>query len=291
MDFSINNAQRKKICKLCKIYAVCLLPIGVLGIGGEGIMNEFCGHARFATMLTVLGVTYLVYSEQKKSDVIVSLLICSIGLLSLRSKMFGFYTAFVCIMILWKNINLNKIISFKNILLVITVLVLVLFFAQYKIEFYFVNGTKAINMFARPLLYVKSFEILNDFPFFGTGFGSYATHASAEYYSPLYMTYNLYLSPEIGEGLFISDTYFPVFAQFGYVGLALFIWFWARRINHAYHNLKLYGNIVYFKLAILILIFFFIESVADSTFTHNRGMAMMVLLAVILNNCYKKNVV
>ena len=34
------------------------------------------------------------------------------------------------------------------------------------------------------------------------------------------------------------------------------------------------------KIAILIMVFMFIESVADSTFTQNRGMYMMMLLAL-----------
>lgn len=34
-----------------------------------------------------------------------------------------------------------------------------------KIEFYFIDGLFADNMFARPLLYVKAIDILNDFPF------------------------------------------------------------------------------------------------------------------------------
>ena len=40
-------------------------------------------------------------------------------------------------------------------------------------------------------------------------------------------------------------------------------------------------------LTILIFIFFIIESIADSTFTHNRGMVMLMLLAIILNNKYE----
>ena len=40
-------------------------------------------------------------------------------------------------------------------------------------------------------------------------------------------------------------------------------------------------------MTILIFIFFIIESIADSTFTHNRGMVMLMLLAIILNNKYE----
>ena len=52
-------------------------------------------------------------------------------------------------------------------------------------------------------------------------------------------------------------------------------------------NFEIYNNELLFKLTILIFIFFIIESIADSTFTHNRGMVMLMLLAVILNNKYE----
>lgn len=245
------------------------------------------GYSRYATIMIVLGTTYIIYSRQYKRKLYITLVIYSIGLLSLRSKMFGFYIAFVCVMFLWKKVSVKKLVSLKMVILFSFMIIAVIYVAKEKIEFYFIDGLFADNMFARPLLYVKAIDILNDFPFFGTGFGSYATFASAEYYSPLYYTYDLYISPEIGRGLYISDSYFPVFAQFGYVGFVLFVCFWFRLLKIAKTNFEIYNNELLFKLTILIFIFFIIESIADSTFTHNRGMVMLMLLAIILNNKYE----
>lgn len=286
LNFNISEHQRYRICSFCKITALCLLPIGILGFGGTGIMNVFCEHARFATMLTILSFVYLIYSDQRRKDIIIAILICAIGLTSFRSKMFGFFTAYICILLLWKNIKINWKAYIRIFPYIIILLALILYAAKEKIQFYFIDGVEAENMFARPLLYLKSIEILNDYPVFGTGYGSYATFASGEYYSPIYIDYDLYLSPEIGKGEFISDTYFPVFAQFGYVGFALFVWFWVRRYKSSLRNFKQYHNEIYFKIVILIIIFFFIESIADSTLTHNRGAEMMMLLAITLNNRY-----
>ena len=286
LDFSIPKSKYRKLQKFCKYSAFCLIPIGLSGVSYGGLMSAFGGPPRYATMLTILGLTYLVYSKQEKKDIKISLLICSIGLLSLRSKMFGFFAAFSGMMFLWHNVKPKKIVSIKTIIIASIILIVMLYVAREKIEFYFVEGTQAENMFARPLLYVKSWEILQDYPFFGTGLGSYATDASAVYYSPLYKEYGLIYSHEIGEGMFISDTYFPVFTQFGFVGIFLFLCFWYRRIKDATRNLSIYSNELFFKLAILIVFFFFIESTADSTLTHNRGMMMMILLAIILNNRY-----
>ena len=285
LPFGFNEIDRRKLCKTSVFFSFLIIPIGFLNPGGGGLMDMFGGHSRYATMAIALGTTYLFFSQRRKKDLYITLLIYSIGLLSLRSKMFGFYAAFVGIMFLWNKIPRRKyILSPKTIIIFSVVLLVVMYVARDKILFYFVDGVNADNMFARPLLYLKAIEILNDYPLFGTGFGSYATHASALYYSPLYFTYGLYLSPEIGQGLFISDTYFPVFAQFGYVGLALFLLFWWKRYKTAKGNYMRTGGALPFKMVILIMVFFFIESIADSTFTHNRGMYMMMLLALFLKD-------
>lgn len=285
LPFDFYEKDSRSLCKISIFISLLILPIGILNPGGGDLMNMFGGHSRYATMSIALGTTYLFFSKRRKKDLYITLLIYSIGLLSLRSKMFGFYAAFIGIMFLWNKIPRRKyILSPKTIIIFSVILFGVIYVAREKIFFYFVSGVNAENMFARPLLYVKAIEILKDYPLFGTGFGSYATHASALYYSPLYFSYGLYLSPEIGQGLFISDTYFPVFAQFGYVGLALFLLFWWKRYTTAKNNYIKTGDMLPFKMVMLIIIFFFIESIADSTFTHNRGMYMMMLLALFLKD-------
>lgn len=284
IGINLNDTYKKKICCFCKIFALLILPVGLINMGGGPIMNEFLGgYARYATISICLGTTYLLFSNQNKKDIVVTFLIYAIGLLSFRSKMFGFFAAAIAIFFFWNNIKIKKrLVNFKTMIFAVIAVSGIIWASWDKINFYFVEGFQAQNMFARPLLYAKAIEILQDYPLFGSGFGSYATDASAQYYSPLYFAYQLYLSPEIGEGLFISDTYFPVLAQFGYVGIGLFFYFWYWIIRKAKCNLDGTGDVLNFKLAVLIVIFFFIESVADSTFTQNRGLYMMAMLAVSL---------
>lgn len=105
--------------------------------------------------------------------------------------------------------------------------------------------------------------ILKDFIPFGPGFGSYACYASSVYYSPLYYKYGLDcvygLSEDRGG---ISDTFFPHLAQFGVVGIVLFAMFFYRRYKETISLYKVNGN---------------------SIFVHNRGMVMMVLWGMIVN--------
>ena len=43
------------------------------------------------------------------------------------------------------------------------------------------------------------------------------------------------------------------------------------------------------KMSVLIIIFFMIESSVDSTFVHNRGMVMMVLWGMIVNELKRES--
>ena len=280
----LNARFRRRLRKLCLLLVTIMLPVGCVNIGGGGnLMNNlFGGHARFASLAICLGTTYYYFSNRGKHALWICLMIYGVGLFSMRSKMFGFYAAAVIIFLLWntKRMKQIRLFNWKNILLLVVLSAGIFYAAREKILFYFVDGYNAANMFARPLLYVKALEILEDFPFLGTGFGSYATDASAQFYSPLYIQYGLYLSPEIGNGLFISDTWFPVLAQFGYVGVCLYILFWRGVFLKARDKYELMQSGSELKIAMLIMAFFFIESVADSTFTQNRGMYMMMLLAL-----------
>ena len=280
----ININHRRKIKNLCLILASFLLPVGILGFGGTGVMIDMGGHARFATMCIVLGTCYVYFSERENKDLWIALLIFAIGLMSTRSKMFGFFVIYAGIMFVWHKKWAKKLFTIRNLLLLLFISVTALYFAWAKIAYYFIEGDEA--GFARPVLYHGMFRILNDYPVFGTGFGSYACHASAVWYSPLYLKY-VSESSELMRGLYLSDTYYPCLAQFGFVGIAFYVSFWVKRLFQSVEIRR--KDIVSYKMIVVITIFFIIESVADSTFTHNRGMVMMMMLALFLKPIYKKH--
>ena len=90
---------------------------------------------------------------------------------------------------------------------------------------------------------------------------------------------------------FIADTYFPSLAQFGVIGAILFLMFWMRltKKSIAYFQKE---NIKDFAISIVIICFFLIECTSDATITHNRGLFIMMLLALTLTNqqqVFKKN--
>ena len=97
--------------------------------------------------------------------------------------------------------------------------------------FYFIEGITGeaeTDTIARFVLYTTSIQILIDYFPFGCGFGSFATYASGLYYSHIYNQYGIENVWGISKSFysFIADTYYPSLAQFGFVGIMLYITFW-----------------------------------------------------------------
>lgn len=283
MNFSFHNRDKHLISKFCLIAAILIFPYGLMYYGFSR-MGIFYLPSHFATMMEILGITYLAFSEKKKKDIIISILIMSIGLLSLRSKIFGFFTIYLGMLLFWDPNKKYKIFTLKNIIIFSILVSSALYFVWDKINFYFIIGSSKENMMARPYMYYMAWTILHDFPFFGTGFGSYASYASSVYYSPIYYQYDMIHNYEIGRNLYIVDAFYPSFVQYGLVGITLFVLFWRKRYFEIKELYKKSQNIVIYKLSLLIIIFFGIESFVDNTFIQNRGMMMMIILAILLKN-------
>jgi len=82
---------------------------------------------------------------------------------------------------------------------------------------------------------------------------------------------------------FIADTYYPSLAEFGVVGLVLFVLFWFYIIKKAFSFFMKTNDTRLIIMSLLIIGFLAIENVADATFTSNRGFFMMIFLGLILS--------
>lgn len=274
-------------------FTLGLLLVGVMMGSYEWSFSVFFQHpSRYGTAIIILSLFYLYTSKFTKKDKIVFFIMLSFGLLSGKAKFFGFY-AFTIVLLYLYNKSFYLKISLRNLFIGIVTLALVGIAAKDKILFYgqgfLIDKDEVSYSLARPVLYVTSWEIIKDYFPFGSGFGSFATHASRKPYSQIYSDYNIDgvwgLSKE--NPSFIADTYFPSLAQFGLLGVILFFSFWiaiVKRMNH--YKRKYPDNNGYF-FALLIVGFFLIELVADATFTYNRGFILMMFLGYIFND-YKK---
>ena len=286
----LSDNQRKIIRQIILLFALYTLVIGIGGqVSYDVIEYSFSHPSRLATASSILAMLYLYCGNYSKADRIMFIMILAIGILSGRSKHFGFFA--VCsLIVLYFDKSFEMKFNFKNSIFILAALILTVFVTRDKIYFYFItggfgDGREANDLYARMALYYFSLQVFMDFIPFGSGFASYATFASGAYYSPLYAKYgmnNMYgltkSSPE-----FMADTYYPALAQFGIIGVILFFWFWTHlgiRAIKAY-NSKCYKEPI---IAIMIIFFFIIECTTDATLTHNRGMFMMMLLGLIFSD-------
>lgn len=216
---------------------------------------------------------FIFYTFAKDKINYLSIIILLFGSLSARSKYYGE----VCLILyIW----FSNIILFKNTqkykYQIFFILILMIIIIWPKFNFYFVEG---LYTTARSVLYSTGLYIIIDFFPFGCGFGTFANHYSRVYYSPLYEKYNLDtvwgLSPDFPA--FIADTYFPILGQFGVIGIILFIFF----CKYIIIKSKNVNAITYRRICFSIIIFLFIDSIADTTFISNRGVLPVFLLGLL----------
>jgi O-antigen ligase len=274
----------RQLAVLCSIY---VLIVGVTTfVYYEIIEYTFVHVSRIATASTVLAMIYLYCSDYSKKDKLVFVLILAIGLLSTRSKHFGF-SVLSGLLVFYISQSFKLKLNLKNIFFAAAALALVILVSWKKIYFYFFtggfgSGRALYNYFARVALYIFSLQILIDYFPFGSGFASYATYTSGVSYSSIYTKYGMNNMHGLTKANpdFIADTYYPALAQFGVVGVILFFYFWAYLMKRAFQIFKK-GFLKESVIAILIIMFFLIECTSDSTITHNRGMFMMMILGLV----------
>ena len=139
---------------------------------------------------------------------------------------------------------------------------------------------------ARTYMYLTSIKVFEDYFPLGPGFGTFGSDSAAKYYSPLNYHYDLNniwgLNPEdyTSSASFYSDTFYPLLAQFGVVGLVLFFLFLKRRWVEG----KNLGNDNMYKLFIFIFVYVLIQCIAENTFTGANGLPIMLMLGFVLSN-------
>lgn len=280
----LSDYQSKILRRICFFVFIYMF---IVGIQGESAIYEYFGHvSRFATCSVALSLTYLVNSEFSRKNIIISILLCAVGLFSGRAKLFGFMTAYIFLLYWFYQYGRLKF-SLKSIIYFLFASIAVLVVSWEKINYYFYEGMfEEEHSFARPMLYITSLDIFKDYFPFGSGFASFATNFSAEYYSSIYEMYDLDmiwgLSPDYPN--FIADSFYPSLAQFGVVGVVLFVSFFIYIIK-SIPSVSLFQDDKYKRYLITIysgVVFFIIECTTDTTFTHNRGFYILVLMGLSL---------
>lgn len=272
---TLTKIEKHIICIVCIIIACFLLIIYLI----DPFFHFFVHPSRYATAVVVTFFLLFYCSACTWKDILFLIIILALGLASSRAKFYGFFGLSICLLIYYKIIG-KIYLNIKTILLFILLIGITVWLAKEKIIIYYVDGMmNSREMWSRPAMMLTGGRILWDYFPFGCGLGSFASYASAEYYSSIYSAYGIDqlwgLSRQ--NPIFICDAYYPSLAQFGIIGVILYSIFWikilwkARTLNAHYQLLIWIG-----------FFFFLIEGVADTTFTHNRGVFILILLGITL---------
>lgn len=224
----------------------------------------------------LLGILYYMCSDGRRlSSKIITLLIMSVGVLSATSK---FWATFVCAVAILLFVNKPIKFNIKYLLLGCAAAVVTFIIVKDEFIFYFIEDFEYTT---RPMLYIKMWDVLADYIPFGSGFGTYANPASMTWYSPLYTKYNLdtiWGLEDGGEISFASDAYYPIFAQFGYVGIALFVCFFIYlfwRMNKLY---SITQDIKRYRVSLMIVCYILIQATSNALANERSVIAMTILV-------------
>jgi len=293
------NASRKKLLKDISLFVwlIFLLPVGIISIVYDNIMTLTMYHpAYFGIATTIVSLCYLYSCDYKIRDKVLFFIVLSIGLFSGKSKFYGFFVLSIFLLFFFDNIRQFKF-NFKNILLICSLFATMILVAWQKISLYFyqaisINAKVDEDMIARFVLYRTFPEIIKEYFPFGSGFASFATYSSAEYYSKTYSEFGIENVWGLSKSYpnFISDTYYPALAQFGIFGVILFVLFWVYIIRKAITLYKKgdYTQSKHFVIILLIIGFLAIESTTGSTFIAQGGFFLMMILGMVLSDMQKE---
>ena len=224
------------------------------------------------------GMVYYLFTKDTAKNHRIALLIVLTGMLAPKFKFLGEVVCFVALVYFLKGrLNFK---SPKTVLYLLILVGVIIFVTWSRFDNYYVSGLDNDNL-ARPMTYKTSLKILSDYFPFGSGMGSFATAAAAKVYSPIYYEYHLSEVWGLGGGgkAFISDAFYPSLAQFGVVGVLLFVCFWKRRL-HEMNNIL---DKRYYRMAFMTFFCLAIEQTADSSWLSGKGMGYCMILALCLN--------
>lgn len=251
---------------------------------GTVTLGRTTESAAIGQLALVCSSTYYLFKPRTRRNLYIALILMAVGLLGGKSKFYGEMVVFVAIFCFLKG--RIKLGSVKTILQFTAITALVLYFTWYKFNAYYIEGMAKSEGFARvarPESYKTAATIMfKDYVPLGSGLGTFATNAAAEYYSPLYYKYHLHniwgLTPR--NPMFVADAYYPTLAEFGILGLIFFFLFWKRRLNTV---LKVPDD-RYYKVGLMCILALLLESTADTSYLSGKGMGYFMLLAMCLSS-------
>lgn len=298
--FSESDKQVLRIISVASV-VICVLS----AFGGYELIRLILFHPAFLGLTVFFSsMVFLLVNinedgtiDKKRLYGVVLMILC--GLVCTRSKYYGECVLALFFLFVWRP-GLLKGFNPKHYVGILVLLALVFVVSWQKIDFYFISGTgdatrfdpSAVESYARPVLYFTGGLILLDHFPLGSGLASFASNASISPYSGVYHEYGIDKVYGLSEAMsdFICDAYYPSLAQFGIVGLILFVLFFIyvcrllKRLLRRDANLYRY----YYVTGSLLVCYLLIECIAGTSFSQAPGVMTMMLLGIICSREFEQ---
>ncbi|MBO4871690.1 MAG: hypothetical protein J5565_06900 [Muribaculaceae bacterium] len=250
----------------------------------------FLGASCFISMLVYLFCSIDEEGKVSPADMAVILLLLVVGLGCTRAKYYAEAVLAVFFILIYRP-GMFKGVKPGYWLLAALVVVAVVAVGWHKFSYYFLTGEgnaydpTVADSFARPVLYATSGLILVDHIPFGSGLASFASYASSANYSSLYYEYGINNIHGLSESNpdFICDAFYPSLAQFGIVGIILFVVFLVWAFKPAKRLLRLAPERYryHYVIASLVMCFLLVESIASTIPMQTWGLLAMSVLGLV----------
>ncbi|MDR2120843.1 MAG: O-antigen ligase family protein [Tannerella sp.] len=288
MANSFTGSRKLLLKRLSLSIWTLFIPLGIYGaINPVAFAGTVIQPAGYTSSIVILSLLYLYCCGFSLRERLMFLLMLSAGLIVVHARFYEFFIL-ACAVLIFLYRRDSLLSGLRTGIALAMVLGMTAYISESQITDYL--STRAVaetdhGFAARAVLYQTAEVLLKDFFPLGSGLASFASHASRTYYSPIYSNYGLSsvngLTPQ--EWFSASDSYCPSLAQFGIVGIALYLFFWTYIVWLAFSKLRKKGEIQPFIVALVLTSFAFIENIFDSFFTNNRGVFMMMFLGVIFS--------
>ena len=284
----ILNPRFSRMQKKWMAYSMLVTLIVFLIYHPETAANAFSEgsefrSAPFGQLAICTSMGWYLFNDKTKKNIYIATVIAVVGLLGMKFKYYGQFGAWMFMLYYMKgkfSFRSNRMVSTIISLAILAFVVLLLGWERFHA--YYIEGSIATDRRARPEMNKALWQILWDYFPFGSGLGSYATAASAVYYSPIWEKYNLHTIwglQNYGVVAFHCDNFFASFGQIGWAGIYMFYVFWKRR----FQQFQRIMDMRYYKVAMMAFFCIFIEWFGDSSFFSGKGMGYCMLIALCLN--------
>lgn len=250
---------------------------------GLRVAQLFYYHPTFLAASVVFLVTILTAFYQKNNNIYIAMCL-AVLFFTLRGKATA--AVLVYCLIFYVIIVYRKKLRAWHIVLVALVVLAV---AGEQLAYYYIDNSVSS---ARAVLTTTAFEIMGDYFPIGTGFGTYASNAAANSYSPVYLQYGLSGVYGLGvdNAMFSSDTFWPIIiGQTGLLGTLGYLFTLGRLFFKIVQRREV--SIYAYAAGIFAFAYLLISSTSESAFNNAVATPLAVMIGYVLSLERKQQVV